>query len=81
MNECMYFLASNIKNEVWTMISFGTFNIILAKTQKPIRNNFCNVFVQISDKYKNYLPHMVTPANVRNNYILALNLMRNITCR
>ena len=51
------------------MISFRTFNFILAKTQKSIPNNFCYVFVKISGKYKKYLAHMDTLANAQNNYL------------
>ena len=49
------------------MISFPTFNFILAKIRKSIRSNFCYVFVQMSGKYRKYLAHIGTPANVQNN--------------
>ena len=49
------------------MISFPTFNFILAKIQKSIRSNFCYVFVQMSGKYRKYLAHVGTPANVQND--------------
>ena len=49
------------------MTFFCTFNFILAKIRKSIRNNFCYVFVQMSGKYKKYLTHIGTPANVQNN--------------
>ena len=51
------------------MISLHAFNFMLGKTQKSMRNNFCDAFVNISGKYKNNLTHIDTPANVQNNYI------------
>ena len=51
------------------MISLHAFNFMLGKTQKSMRNNFCDAFVNISRKYKNNLTHIDTPANVQNNYI------------
>ena len=38
-----------------------TFSFILAKTQKSIWNNFYDVFIQISGKYKKYLTQRDTP--------------------
>ena len=36
---------------------------------KSIRNNFYDVCVEMSGKYKKYLIHMSIPANFQNNYI------------
>ena len=46
----------------------NTFSFTLTKT-KSIRNDFYEVFVQISGKDKKYLANIGTPANVQNNYI------------
>ena len=39
-----------------------SFSFVLAKTQKSIWNNFYDIFIQISGKYKKYLTQRDTPA-------------------
>ena len=39
-----------------------SFSFVLAKTQKSIWNNFYDIFIQISGKYKKYLTKRDTPA-------------------
>ena len=59
------------------MVSFCTFNLIQAKTQKKkkkkkkktIRNYFSNDFDKICGKHKKHLALMGTPASVSNNYL------------
>ena len=45
-----------------------TFSFILAKTQKSNWNNFYDVFIQISGKYRSIL-HRETHLHVQKNYI------------
>ena len=69
---------------------FLSHNFVLAKTHKWIRNNFREVFVQISGKCKKYLAHILADLQMFYINFLVLDftklefctgeVIRNITC-